>query len=83
MNIITLTNNKIDLVKKFKGLPTSDQECIIKTISDLLKALQSDNRPSREKITEMLLSTEQPEITRACYMATLAGVKFGNTTQVV
>ena len=79
MRLLVLTNEEIDLVEEFKKMPLESRIQIIRSVTDLLKGLQSktEDRPSREMIATMLSSTGHPEITRACYMASLAGVDWG------
>ena len=77
MRIITLNNEEIDLIKEFNNLPLSDRINTSGLVSDLFKMLQSKNRSSREEIATIISSAKYPEITRAYYMATLAGVDWG------
>ena len=77
MGIITLNNKEVDLIEEFDNLPLSDRINTSGLVSDLFKMLQSKNRPSREAIATIISSAKYPEITRACYMATLAGVDWG------
>jgi hypothetical protein len=53
MRIITLNNGELNLIKKFKELPFLDKIHIAGIVSDLFKMLRSENRPSREKISEI------------------------------
>ena len=77
MGIIRLNNEEIDLLEGFKKLPLSDQVNVSGLVCDLFKMLQSENRPSRETIATIISSAKHSKITRACYMATLAGVDWG------
>ena len=78
MALITLSNEEIDLIKEYKKMPLENRIQIAILVSDLFKMLQSNNRPSPKMIATMLSSdTEFPEVARACYMASLAGIDWG------